>query len=281
MFDSISNLPYFDVIINGIESGNPEVKKCLGQHVHWGYWDDPTCADGTIDDFVSAADRMCEVLFDAGEIKDDLRVIDVGCGFGGTIDSLNKKYSNLRITGINIDERQLAIAQENVEPCNGNNISFVQGDACRLPLEDNSVDVLLAVECIFHFSDKIAFFKEVSRVLKKGGKFAMSDFVPDREKLYFIDGRRKIVKKMIKLFFGRAGIEFTVGEYKKIAESAGFKSSMERDITENTLPTYYVLKKLFSSLKRFSIIPNLTMSMIEWGQRSGHSRYAVLGFEKQ
>ncbi len=82
------------------------------------------------------------------------------------------------LTGLNIDARQLAAAEAQTKPANGNKIGWVEADACRLPFEDNSFDRVLAVECIFHFPSREKFLAEAARVLKPGGYLAVSDFVP-------------------------------------------------------------------------------------------------------
>ena len=54
---------------------------------------------------------MCDVA----EIRDGMRIIDVGCGFGGTIASLNERFSELELVGVNIDSRQLERATDMVQ----------------------------------------------------------------------------------------------------------------------------------------------------------------------
>ena len=145
------NLPYFDLLLEEFGKENPEALEAFGRHVHWGYWDYPAAADGSISDFALAAERLCRRVCDAGKVGNGQRILDCGCGFGGTIASLNERFSDLQLVGLNIDDRQLDRAREQVQPQNNNQIEFIQGNACELPFEDNSFDVVLAVECIFHF----------------------------------------------------------------------------------------------------------------------------------
>ena len=107
-----------------------------------------------------------------------MRVLDAGCGFGGTLACLQDRVERLDLTGLNIDPRQLQRAQKLVQPRPGSSLRFVAGDACALPFADASFDRVLAVECIFHFPSRAAFLAEVRRVLRPGGVLVLSDFVP-------------------------------------------------------------------------------------------------------
>lgn len=122
--------------------------------------------------------QMNSVLLAAGKVASGQRLLDVGCGFGGTIEQINTEYSAMRLAGLNIDLRQLVAAEAQTKAVNGNHMSWVAADACELPFEDNSFDRVLAVECIFHFSSRERFLGEAAHVLRPGGYLALSDFTP-------------------------------------------------------------------------------------------------------
>ena len=95
-----------------------------------------------------------------------------------TLANLNETLAAVSLHGINnIDERQAARAAAVVLPRPGNAVHFVHGDACRLPFASAAFDRVLAVECIFHFPSRRQFFGEARRVLRRGGKLALSDFI--------------------------------------------------------------------------------------------------------
>jgi len=76
--------------------------------VQWGYWPDPLRAEGTPADVAAAAERLCRLVCDGGGVVDGEAVFDAGCGFAGTVDSLNGRLSGVDLVGLNIDPLQLA-----------------------------------------------------------------------------------------------------------------------------------------------------------------------------
>ncbi|MEO0868370.1 MAG: class I SAM-dependent methyltransferase, partial [Cyanobacteria bacterium J06642_11] len=202
-------MPYFDILLEQLRLGNPTVRQAFGRHVHWGYWADPTQADGSIKDFAIAAETLCQRVYTAANVKERDRLLDVGCGFGGTIASLNEQFQNLDLTGLNIDPRQLERARQEIQPLHQNQIHFVEGNACELPFEDNSMDVILAVECIFHFPSREIFFQEAQRVLRPGGCLGICDFVSTpifKATQQFLD---RFINPVVAGTFGRADSNVT------------------------------------------------------------------------
>jgi ubiquinone/menaquinone biosynthesis C-methylase UbiE len=232
--------PYFDALFARLEAGDPAATAAFGRHVHWGYWENPEAADGTGEDYARAAEALCRAVCDAAPVADGMRVLDVGCGFGGTIASLNERFKNLDMVGVNIDPRQLARAADTVHMTNGNRVRWVQGDACDLPLS-GPFDVVLAVECVFHFPSRAKFLSEAARVLKPGGRLALSDFLPTPEGLPLL---RSQAAGHADTLASYGKVDFFCGEeeYRKLAEAAGFRDFAGRNITPHTMPTYSFLR---------------------------------------
>src|SRR2546427_461008 len=59
-------LPYFDYILERLHAGDPDVTAAFGRHVHWGYWDDPARADGTLADFAAATEALSRQVIATG-----------------------------------------------------------------------------------------------------------------------------------------------------------------------------------------------------------------------
>jgi SAM-dependent methyltransferase len=242
------DLPYFDEILDRLnQSPDSALAKALERHVHWGYYSSPS-AEPTLAAYLVAAEAMTEKMCNAGRVGNGLRILDVGCGFGGTVAHLNERLSNCQLVGLNIDERQLARARQLVRPRSGNTARFVQGDACALPFEDASFDVVLAVECIFHFPSRRAFFNEARRVLRAGGTLALSDFVADGEKLDDLTEWTEANATAESNFYGVKTAALCTGTYARMGRASRLKALSDEDITAATLPTYKGLKAMLAEV---------------------------------
>ncbi|WP_422742767.1 class I SAM-dependent methyltransferase [Mycobacterium sp. WMMD1722] len=235
-------LPYFDLLIDERQDGG-QTGQLWERQVHWGYWHDPRSAEGTRADYMAAMETMDHVLLEAGKVEDGQRLLDAGCGFGGTIQQINARHSRMHLTGLNIDPRQLAAAEAQTRAVNGNDIDWREGDACELPFADNTFDRVLAVECIFHFPSRERFIAEAARVLKPGGYLAVSDFVPAvmwfGKTPFWMAIRQRIAKS-----YGTLGTVPLRG-YRAMGKRAGLQLEANRNIRKNTLPTYPFLIDFF------------------------------------
>lgn len=270
-------LPYFDTLLKRLDA-HPELRQAFGRHVHWGYWPTPPARRPDVADFAEAAERLSMEVCAAAGLADGMQVLDVGCGLGGTLAGVDQRLRDVRMLGLNIEHRQLQRAQEQARPSSSNQLDWVCADACRLPFADNSFDAITAVECIFHFPDRQMFLREAQRVLKPGGRLALSDFIARKRLRPFTWLRGKLPRAYS--FYGQCNIHCDVAQYRALAGHAGLAFTEARDITRNTLPTYAFLRDLSRQINLQHLPASIETLFLEQMSQIGWVRYTIISMQK-
>ena len=118
--------------------------------------------------------------------------------------------------GLDMTDEMLALANENKRKAGAENVEFLRGEIENIPLPDNSVDVIIS-NCVINLSvDKDRVLREAFRVLKPGGRLAVSDVVTRGE----VDPQ---IRQNILLWVGCVGGALEETEYRDKLVSAGFQ----------------------------------------------------------
>src|ERR1700733_2374983 len=184
-------------------------------------------------------DPITSNLYDApeaGQIPEEAMLASLGCGnptalaklhpgetvldrgSGGGIDVLlsGKRVGPTgKAYGLDMTDEMLVLANENKRKAGGENVEFLKGEIENIPLPDNSVDVIIS-NCVINLSsDKDAVLREAFRVLKPGGRFAVSDVVTRGEML-------PEIRQSVLLWVGCIAGALEENDYLRKLQDAGF-----------------------------------------------------------
>jgi ubiquinone/menaquinone biosynthesis C-methylase UbiE len=107
-------------------------------------------------------------------IEPDFKVLDIGCGGGRTIQKLSSVAAEGLVCGVDYSSGSVAVARsKNAQLIKDGSVEIRQGSVSQLPFPDDYFDVATAVETQYYWPDLVNDMKEVRRVLKPGGHFAV------------------------------------------------------------------------------------------------------------
>ena len=193
----------------------------------------------------TAAKEMCcdpitSNLYDAsqsGQIPEEALLASLGCGnptalaklnagevvldlgSGGGIDvllSAKRVGPTGKAYGLDMTDEMLALANANKRKAGADNVEFLKGEIEHIPLPDNSVDVIIS-NCVINLSaDKDRVLREAFRVLKPGGRFAVSDVVTR-------GAMKQEIRESVLLWVGCVAGALEENEYRTRLTAAGFE----------------------------------------------------------
>jgi arsenite methyltransferase len=185
------------------------------------------------------ADPITANLYDAtqaGQIPQEALLASLGCGnptalaalnlgdvvldlgSGGGVDvllSAKRVGPTGKAYGLDMTDEMLTLANENKKKAGAENVEFLRGEIEHIPLPDNSVDVVIS-NCVINLSaDKQQVLREAFRVLKPGGRFAVSDVITRGE-------IRPEIRKNVLLWVGCIAGALDEADYQSKLQAAGF-----------------------------------------------------------
>lgn len=151
------------------------------------------------------------------ELHEGETVLDLGSGGGiDVLLSAKRVGPTGKAYGLDMTDEMLALANENKRKAGATNVEFLRGQIEEIPLPDESVDVILS-NCVINLSaDKGRVLREAFRVLKPGGRFAVSDVVVRGEV-------PEAVRKNVELWMGCVAGALEENEYKRLLAESGFE----------------------------------------------------------
>lgn len=203
--------------------------------MHFGYFDDG------VKSHQESLIKMNEVLAKFAGIRKDDRVLDAGCGYGGTAMWLAKNLG-CEVVGLTVVPYQVRRGQKiAAERGISNKVSFHLQDYAHTSFSDSSFSVVWGLESIVHAENKKDFIKEAYRLLKKDGRLIIAEYTL-RDTPSLTDREKDIVTPWLK---GWAMPDLqTAKEYRTLLDSVGFKNIKTHNITQRVQKSIYRLDKL-------------------------------------
>jgi len=198
---------------------SPYYYSLWGEHLHHGYWIRGDESKET------AQIQLIEHLARLAEIRPGARMLDIGCGFGGSSLFLAKNYG-VDATGVTISPVQVEMANRGALE-NNLTAKFLLMDAEALDFS-HPFDLLWSVESISHYQDPARFFSSAAKFLKPGGTFALTDWF--RKEDLSLAERKKFIDPIDKAMF----VELReMDEYARFLGSAGLHVIHRQVLTAN------------------------------------------------
>lgn len=172
---------------------------------------------------------------------DGMKMLDVGCGGGAMIAELLKKSKDSHVDGVDYSDASMEVAGKTLAAEVGKRVALQKADVAKLPFADDTYDLVTAVETTYFWKDMKEAFREIRRVLKVGGVFAVivegsdpeahKDW-PDPDHDITIWRPQDYIDLFWKTGYGEIQVDHGEGDMlmvrgQKLAKADGFRGSFE------------------------------------------------------
>lgn len=214
--------------------------------LHYGYWDETKPYQQH-----QALLNKNQILYQQAGIKPSDKVLDAGCGIGGSSIWMAKQHGNT-VTGITISAKQADYARQHaLRHKVADRVTFEVADFCTTSFADASFDVVWALESSCHALNKADFLREAWRLLRPGGRIVVCDgFLLQRQ------FNAQQWQAVVTCLNGWAVPNLcSRDEFTGLLTEQGFQSVQCLDITAQTLPSadhMYKVAKRLQPIQKFS-----------------------------
>lgn len=268
-----------------------------GEHMHHGFYDpDLPLSAALTANHTAAQIRMIEECLSWAGIPDQgiskpQRIIDVGCGIGGSSRYLARKYG-AHVVGITLSPNQAKRATEITSSAGlSDKVSFQVADALKQPFPDEQFDFVWSMESGEHMPDKEKFMAELVRVTKPGGQILIvtwchRELLPSENTLK--PSEQELLDKLCESYYLPAWC--AASKYANIAESMGLQDIKSTDWSKHITPFWPAVIVSALSVKGLlglaksgwtTVKGAIAMAYMVQGYNAGTIKFALITARKQ
>jgi len=236
--------------------------------IHQPLWKE---ANFTLKEAVFYANELIFKVIENSPPKENLNIIDLGCGVGSSLFYLDNKLSQpANYYGISISETQISIAQKELNNRKKNNstFQFITADFTQLPTSLPTIDIAFSIEAFVHAAAPTKYLAAISPYLKKGSKLILiDDFLSDGIDKTTLD--KKAQKAIADFKYGwMANSLITKTELAGVANNYDLKIIEEEDLTlymrNNTLKHKWIRLLVISFRWLYDLLPQKSTYFRSW-----------------